>query len=208
MLSCRDKAIVFVCALSLACDRDESPERKAAESKPPAPEGEALGDEARSLIFDSPIRTLQGEETSLAAYEGEALLVVNVASECGYTPQYDGLQSLYEKYSGQGFSVLGFPCNQFGGQEPGSAEEIQEFCEVNFGVTFPLFEKIDVNGDDRHPIYEGLAGHADADGDAGDVAWNFEKFLISADRERVYRFRSATEPEAPELIAAIEAALP
>jgi glutathione peroxidase len=159
-------------------------------------------------IYDVPIHTLQGEPSSLEPYEGKALLLVNVASKCGLTPQYTGLEKLQERYAGRGFSVLGFPCNQFLGQEPGTAEEIQEFCSTTYGVTFPLFEKIDVNGDGRHPLYQQLTAVADADGEAGDVTWNFEKFLVSPAGEVVGRFRPRTEPEDPALVAAIESQLP
>lgn len=130
-------------------------------------------------LYDIPLRTLTGEPTSLAEYKGKALLIVNVASKCGLTPQYTGLENLQQRYAARGFTVLGFPCNQFAGQEPGSAEEIQTFCSTTYGVTFPLFEKIDVNGDDRHPLYRQLTQVADAEGETGDVSWNFEKFLIS-----------------------------
>jgi glutathione peroxidase len=159
-------------------------------------------------IFDAPIATLTGEASSLAPYEGKALLLVNVASKCGLTPQYTGLEKLQETYADRGFSILGFPCNQFLGQEPGSAEEILEFCSTTYGVSFPLFEKIDVNGDAKHPIYAELEEVADADGEAGDVKWNFEKFLVSPSGQIVGRFRPQVEPEDPELVAAIEANLP
>ncbi|HVM65150.1 MAG TPA: glutathione peroxidase [Acidimicrobiales bacterium] len=159
-------------------------------------------------IYDIPIRTLAGEPASLADQKGKALLLVNVASKCGLTPQYEGLERLQERYEDRGFSVLGFPCNQFMGQEPGTPEEIATFCSTTYGVTFPLFEKIDVNGQGRHPLYSELTAAADADGAAGDVQWNFEKFLVSPTGEVVARFRPATDPEAPEVVAAIEAALP
>ncbi|MEU3496800.1 glutathione peroxidase [Kitasatospora cineracea] len=158
-------------------------------------------------LFELPIRTLAGEPSSLGEYRGRVLLLVNVASKCGLTPQYAGLERLQEKYGERGFTVLGFPCNQFMGQEPGSAEEIQEFCSTTYGVSFPLFEKIDVNGAQRHPLYARLTEVADATGEAGDVQWNFEKFLVSADGEVVGRFRPRTEPESAELVAAIEAQL-
>ncbi|KIQ66736.1 glutathione peroxidase [Kitasatospora griseola] len=158
-------------------------------------------------LFELPIRTLAGEPSSLAEYRGKVLLLVNVASKCGLTPQYSGLERLQKAYGERGFTVLGFPCNQFAGQEPGSAEEIQEFCSTTYGVSFPLFEKIDVNGPDRHPIYERLTQVADASGQAGDITWNFEKFLVGADGEVVGRFGPRTEPEAAELVAAIEAQL-
>ncbi len=158
-------------------------------------------------LFELPIRTLAGEESSLADYRGKVLLLVNVASRCGLTPQYSGLERLQKAYGERGFTVLGFPCNQFAGQEPGSAEEIQEFCSTTYGVSFPLFEKVDVNGAGRHPIYARLTEVADAAGEAGDVQWNFEKFLIGADGEVVGRFRPRTEPESAELVGAIEAQL-
>ncbi len=159
-------------------------------------------------LTDLPIHTLTGEDASLADYQGKALLLVNVASKCGLTPQYEGLERLQKTYGDRGFSVLGFPCNQFMGQEPGTAEEIQSFCSTTYGVTFPMFEKIDVNGDDRHPIYDELTAVPDADGEAGDVKWNFEKFLVSPQGEIVGRFRPQIEPEDPAIVDAIEQQLP
>jgi glutathione peroxidase len=159
-------------------------------------------------IFDVPIRTLNGEPSSLAEQKGKALLLVNVASKCGLTPQYAGLERIHERYADRGFAVLGFPCNQFGGQEPGSPDEIATFCSTTYGVTFPLFEKIDVNGQARHPLYAELTTVADAAGDAGDIQWNFEKFLVSPDGTVVARYRPTTDPEAPDLLSAIEANLP
>jgi glutathione peroxidase len=159
-------------------------------------------------LFDIPIDTLTGEPASLAPYEGKTLLLVNVASKCGLTPQYEGLERLQKTYGDKGFSVLGFPCNQFMGQEPGSAEEIAEFCSATYGVTFPLFEKIDVNGDGRHPIYAELTEVPDAEGQAGDIMWNFEKFLVAPSGEVVGRFRPRTDPEDPVVVAAITANLP
>lgn len=159
-------------------------------------------------LYDIPLRTLDGRATSLADYKGKALLLVNVASKCGLTPQYAGLERLQQRYADRGFTVLGIPCNQFLGQEPGSAEEIQTFCSTTYGVSFPLLEKVDVNGDDRHALYAELTKTADAEGTAGDVSWNFEKFLITPDGTVAARIRPRTEPEAPELIAAIEAQLP
>ncbi|MDI9884895.1 glutathione peroxidase [Streptomyces sp. HNM0645] len=158
-------------------------------------------------VYDIPLRTLSGEETSLAEHRGKAVLVVNVASRCGLTPQYAGLERLQKTYADRGFTVLGVPCNQFLGQEPGSAEEIATFCSATYGVTFPLLEKSDVNGDQRHPLYAELTRFADADGEAGDVQWNFEKFLVSPQGGVVARFRPRTEPEAAEVVAAIEAQL-
>ena len=161
-----------------------------------------------SDLYDIPVNTLAGQPSSLAAHKGKALLVVNVASKCGLTPQYAGLQKLQDTYGDKGFSVLGFPCNQFLEQEPGTADEIAEFCSVNYGVTFQLFEKIEVNGPGRHPIYDELTRAEDAEGKAGDITWNFEKFLVSADGEVVERFRPQVEPEDPGLVKAIEASLP
>jgi glutathione peroxidase len=140
--------------------------------------------------------------------DGRTLLIVNVASKCGLTPQYAGLEALHERFEDRGFAVVGFPCNQFGGQEPGSADEIAEFCSMTYGVSFPMFEKIEVNGPDRHPIYTELTATADAEGQAGDIQWNFEKFLVGPDGDVIARFRPMTTPEAPELIEAIEANLP
>ncbi|ATQ30889.1 glutathione peroxidase [Rhodococcus ruber Chol-4] len=154
------------------------------------------------------INTLGGVPTSLAEFDGRAVLVVNVASKCGLTPQYTALEKLAVEYADRGLTVVGVPCNQFMGQEPGTAEEIQTFCSTNYGVTFPLWEKIDVNGESRHPLYTELTRHPDANGEAGDVQWNFEKFLVAPDGNVVARFRPRTEPDAPEVIAALEAALP
>ena len=151
---------------------------------------------------------LDGTDTTLDAYASQALLVVNVASQCGFTRQYAGLEALYERYRDRGLTVIGVPSNQFGEQEPGTAEEIAAFCQENFGVTFPLLAKTDVNGPDRHPLFARLTEVADATGKAGDVTWNFEKFLVSPQGEVVGRFRSKVEPEDPELVAAIEAVLP
>ncbi|HLH28598.1 MAG TPA: glutathione peroxidase [Acidimicrobiales bacterium] len=159
-------------------------------------------------IYEQDVRALDGSPASLADYKGKALLVVNVASKCGLTPQYAGLERLHETYKDRGFSVLGFPCNQFGEQEPGSPEEIATFCSTTYGVTFPMFEKVEVNGEGRHPVYEELVTHPDADGEAGDIQWNFEKFLISPTGEVVQRFRPLVDPEAPEVTDAIEANLP
>ena len=158
-------------------------------------------------IYDIPVRTLAGESGDLSAVRGKVALVVNVASRCGLTPQYAGLERLQEKYGTEDFSVVGFPCNQFAGQEPGTSEEIATFCSATYGVSFPLFEKIEVNGPGRHPLYEELTKHADADGTAGDVKWNFEKFLVSRDGQIIARFRPSTEPEDAAITEAIEAAL-
>jgi glutathione peroxidase len=159
-------------------------------------------------IYDIPVNTLHGEPASLTDFKGKALLIVNVASKCGLTPQYTGLEKLQATYADKGFAVLGFPCNQFGAQEPGTPDEIETFCSTTYGVTFPMFEKIDVNGEDRHALYDELTKKTDAEGKDGDIAWNFEKFLVSPDGEIVGRYRPLVEPEAPELVEAIEANLP
>jgi glutathione peroxidase len=159
-------------------------------------------------LTDIALTTLAGEPTTLADYADSAVLVVNVASKCGLTPQYTTLEKLAQDYADRGLTVLGVPCNQFMGQEPGSAEEIQEFCSTTYGVTFPLLAKVDVNGTERHPLYAELTKSADADGEAGDVQWNFEKFLLAPGGEVVNRFRPRTVPDAPEVIGAIEAVLP
>ncbi len=155
-------------------------------------------------VHDIDLQTLAGKPASLGDFAGSTVLVVNVASKCGLTPQYAGLQRLHDRFAGQGFAVAGFPCNQFGAQEPGAADEISEFCSVNYGVTFPMFAKIDVNGADRHPLYAQLTEFPDAEGNAGDIQWNFEKFLVDGEGNVVARFRPMTEPEAPEVVAAIE----
>ena len=157
--------------------------------------------------LDVDIDALQGGAADLKQYAGQAVLVVNVASKCGLTPQYAGLERLQERYAAQGFTVLGVPCNQFMGQEPGSATEIAEFCSATYGVTFPMTEKVEVNGENRHPLYERLTGFADAEGHSGDIRWNFEKFLIGRDGTVVARFSPQVEPESAEVVAAIEAQL-
>lgn len=158
-------------------------------------------------IFATPISSLQGTAGVLSSLEGKVTLVVNVASKCGLTPQYEQLEQLQKKYSEKGFSVLGVPCNQFLGQEPGTAEEIATFCSSTYGVTFPLTEKIEVNGDNRHALYNALTPVADEEGVNGDIRWNFEKFLVARDGSVIARFHPKTAPDAPEVIAAIEAAL-
>ena len=159
---------------------------------------------ARPSVYDLDLTSLAGEPATLSAYRGQVVLAVNVASRCGLTPQYEGLERLHRRYAGSGFSVLGFPCNQFAGQEPGTADEIQAFCATTYGVTFPMFAKLDVNGAGRHPLYAILTGTEDDDGGAGDVLWNFEKFLVSPEGVPVRRFRPPTAPEAPQVVGAIE----
>jgi glutathione peroxidase len=159
-------------------------------------------------LWTAPIHTLQGAATKLADFKGKALLLVNVASKCGLTPQYTALEALHEKLAPKGFSVIGFPCNQFGGQEPGTPEQIQTFCSTTYGVTFPLTEKIDVNGAGRHAIYRELTAVADATGHKGDIRWNFEKFVVSADGSKITRWSPQVAPDDPAVQAAIEAGLP
>ena len=161
-----------------------------------------------SDLLDLPVTTLAGEPATLGALTaGRAALVVNVASRCGLTPQYAQLEELHEEYADRGFTVLGVPCNQFAGQEPGTAEEIAEFCSATYGVTFPMTEKIDVNGEGRHEIYRGLVDTPNEQGEAGDVAWNFEKFLVDGHGDVVARFSPGVEPEDPALVGAVEGQL-
>ena len=161
-----------------------------------------------TTLSDFTANTLTGEEQPLSAYDGNVVLVVNTASECGFTPQYQGLQELHTTYADDGFAVLGFPCNQFGGQEPGSSQEIATFCATNYGITFPIFQKSDVNGPDRNEIYKVLMPISDASGRNGDIQWNFEKFVVSSDGTHITRFSPRTKPDDPTVIAAVEQALP
>jgi glutathione peroxidase len=160
-------------------------------------------------LLDVPVTTLQGAATTLRELTGgKPALVVNVASKCGLTPQYTALEALHEEFGPRGFTVVGVPCNQFMGQEPGSAEEIEEFCSATYGVTFPMTEKVDVNGEGAHPVFQQLTSVPDAEGKAGDVSWNFEKWVVSGTGDVVARFRPMTTPDAPEVRAAIESVLP
>jgi glutathione peroxidase len=161
-----------------------------------------------TTVHDFSAATIDGTAAPLKAYAGKALLLVNVASQCGLTPQYAGLQTLYEQYHGRGLEVLGFPCNQFGSQEPGTESQIKTFCETKFGVTFPLFSKLEVNGPGRHPLYAHLTSQATQPDGPGDIQWNFAKFLVDKQGKVVARFPPTTAPDAPELTAAIEQALP
>jgi glutathione peroxidase len=156
-------------------------------------------------LYDIPVKDIDGKESSLKDYQGKVLLVVNVASKCGLTPQYKALEAIHEKYKAQGFTVLGFPCNQFLGQEPGTNEEIKQFCSSKYNVSFPLFDKLEVNGPNRHPLYVALAG--DGSPFPGNIKWNFGKFLVGRDGKILKRFEPRTTPDSPEVIEAIQAAL-
>jgi glutathione peroxidase len=158
-------------------------------------------------FYDVEIADLQGKPFDLGQFRGRPVLVVNVASRCGLSPQYADLEALHKEYSGQGFSVLGVPCNQFGGQEPGTSEEIAEFCSTTYGVTFPMTEKIEVNGEGRHPLYDILTATADAEGHTGNIRWNFEKFLVGADGGVAARFGPQVQPKSDEVVQAVEARL-
>ncbi len=157
-------------------------------------------------VYDFEANRLNGDPVKLSEYQGKVLLIVNTAGKCGFTPQYSGLEDLYGKFKARGLEILGFPCNQFGKQEPGSSEEIAEFCNVNYGVTFPMFEKIDVNGKDAHPLYRYLKGEARGVLGSEPIKWNFTKFLVNREGEVVGRYGSTTKPE--QIEADIEAALP
>lgn len=158
-------------------------------------------------IYSQTMNSLDGKPVDLSKYKGKVLLIVNTASECGATPQYEPLQALHKKYADKGLAVLGFPCNQFGSQEPGTSQEIASFCKENYGVDFDMFEKIDVNGKDAAPLFAFLTSEKTGLDDAGKVNWNFEKFLVSKDGKVIKRFRTPVDPSAPQVVAAIEAAL-
>jgi glutathione peroxidase len=160
-----------------------------------------------ATLQDFSARTIDGEQRALGDFDGQVALIVNVASKCGLTPHYAGLQKLYEAYRSRGLVVLGFPCNQFAGQEPGSDADVKQFCSLRYGVEFPLFSKLEVNGAGRHPLYAWLTGEGAGPEPAGDVKWNFTKFLVGRDGRVLARFAPQTEPEAPELVAALEKAL-
>ena len=160
---------------------------------------------AADSIYSIPVKDIDGKDTSLKPYQGKVMLVVNVASRCGYTPQYKQLEAIYEKYKDKGLTIVGFPCNQFGGQEPKAEEDIKEFCTSTYNVTFPMFSKIEVNGANRNPVYTVLAGKDSPY--PGNIKWNFTKFLVGRDGKILNRFDSAVKPDAPEVTQAIEAAL-
>ena len=161
--------------------------------------------DAPKSVYDVPLKDIDGKDTSLKAYQGKVLLMVNVASKCGNTPQYKALEALYEKYKDQGLVICGFPCNQFHAQEPGTSAEIKTFCTSKYNVTFPMFEKIEVNGENRHPLYVRLAGPSSPF--PGNIKWNFGKFLVGRDGKIVSRFEPKVKPDSPEVVQAIEAAL-
>jgi len=158
-----------------------------------------------SSLYDIPLKDIDGKETSLKRHEGQVLLLVNVASKCGYTPQYKGLEALHQQFKNRGFTVLGFPCNDFGAQEPGSNEQIKSFCSADYGVTFPLFDKVHVKGPDQHPLFAALTGKESPL--PGEIQWNFSKFLIGRDGKLIRRFESKVAPDSPQLVQAIKAAL-
>jgi glutathione peroxidase len=158
-------------------------------------------------LFDVELAALDGSPLDTASLQARTVLVVNVASRCGLTPQYEGLERLQQRFAERGFTVLGAPCNQFGEQEPGSAEQIATFCSATYGTSFPMTEKLDVNGPGRHPLYQRLVQAVDGEGVAGDVVWNFEKFLVGPGAGTLARFRPMVEPESDELVAAIERSL-
>jgi glutathione peroxidase len=160
---------------------------------------------SKDALLDIPLKDINGKATSLRAYEGKTLLVVNVASKCGLTPQYTELEALYQKYKGKGLVILGFPCNDFNGQEPGTLEEIKQFCSTRYNVTFPLFDKLHVKGPEQHPLYAALTGKDSPF--PGEVKWNFGKFLVAKDGKILNRFEPKVKPEAKEVAEAIEAAL-
>lgn len=199
--------MVLAFVLLAACSKSDATKAKQPEARANPPAATTV-DKDQDPMWNASIKTLRGKPMTLADHKGKALLLVNVASECGLTPQYAALEQLQKKYEAKGFTVIGFPCNQFGGQEPGTADEIEKFCSVNYGITFPITEKIEVNGETRHDIYKSLTQVADASGHQGDIRWNFEKFLVSADGTKVTRFSPKTTPDDPAMVSAIEAALP
>jgi len=166
---------------------------------------QAVAAGAAQNLYDIPLKDIDGKDTSLKPYQGKVLLIVNVASKCGFTPQYAALEALYQKYQDRGLVVLGFPCNQFGAQEPGTDAQIKEFCSSKYNVTFPMFDKLEVNGPGRHPLYLALAGAGSPY--PGNIHWNFTKFLVSRDGKIINRFDSKVTPDSPQVTQAVEAAL-
>jgi glutathione peroxidase len=202
-------ALIAAAALCAGCTQSPVAAQPApTQEEAPAPSPETTNTPApESLVIDQEVTTIDGHQISLSEYRGQAILIVNTASECGYTPQLGGLQELYTRYQERGFAVLGFPCNDFGGQEPGTNEEIQTFCDSSYGVSFPLFDKVDILGAAPHPLYAALQNES-GEGLSGPVRWNFTKFLIDPDGHVVGRFESAVTPMSDEITAAIEAVLP
>jgi glutathione peroxidase len=172
-----------------------------------APMGKADDKGKASSVLEFTMKDIDGKDVNLSKYKGEVLLIINTASKCGYTPQYEGLEAIYEKYKDKGFEVLAFPANEFGGQEPGSDSEIKAFCKTNYNVAFPLFSKIVVKGAGIHPLYQFLTSKETNPKFAGDIRWNFTKFLVNRKGEVVTRFEPKSEPQSPEVTSAIEAAL-
>ena len=168
--------------------------------------GFTVTENTNDTVYQFELENIDGEPTSLSNYEGKVLLIVNTASECGYTPQYEGLQAIYEKYNDEGLVVLGFPANNFGGQEPGTDEEIKQFCKVNYEIGFPMFSKVSVKGKDIHPLFDYLTQNEGAEF-SGDIKWNFEKFLVDKKGNLIHRFRSSVKPQSDELLNAIDKAL-
>ena len=165
------------------------------------------GDEINKSVYNFVMKDIDGKEVDLSDYQGKVLLLVNVASKCGYTTQYEGLQKIYSKYKDLGFVVLGFPANNFKGQEPGTDEEIKEFCQMNYGVEFPMFSKISVKGDDIHPLYKFLTSKEGSGEYSGEISWNFNKFLIDSSGKVINRFASKDKPESEKVVSAVESAL-
>ena len=176
-------------------------------AKDTSADSNSAGKGTAKSMYDFTLKDSKGRDVKLEEFRGKVLMLVNVASRCGYTPQYDGLQKIYERYRGQGFTILGFPANNFGAQEPGTNEEIQEFCRINYGVTFPVFAKISVKGEDKHPLYKYLTERETNPEFAGEIKWNFNKFLVGRDGRIVARFDSGDKPEDAKVTQAIEAAL-
>ncbi|HSG99176.1 MAG TPA: glutathione peroxidase [candidate division Zixibacteria bacterium] len=195
-------ATIAVAALATGACGGEQPEQTAAD--PVAKGSDSVNNVQVTNIQAIPFQTITGEETSLADFAGKVVLIVNVASKCGYTPQYEGLEKLYQRFADSGLVIIGFPANNFGGQEPGSNEEIQQFCTTTYGVTFPMMSKVSVKGDDQHPLFKALTTQADP---PGDISWNFHKFLLDRNGAIIARFDTKVEPLSDNMVNAIDAAL-
>lgn len=203
------RQLAFSCALALACAGAACAQKKTADmTTAPAKEQTQKGESKKmSSIYDFTMKDIDGKEVNLGDYRGKVVMIVNVASRCGYTPQYEGLERIYKKYQDKGFVILGFPANNFGAQEPGSDKEIKSFCSLTYGVTFPMFSKISVKGADKHPFYQFLTGKDTNPEFSGEVGWNFAKFLVGKDGKVIARFDSGDEPESDKVAGAIEAAV-